>query len=310
MAKKNPIERKVYFFQLQRRFGNIITNGIPSVPALDWHELLSAYQELPGEKHWFASKRILMLALEGKKYPILTIGERLSTQFVQKIDNQNDQMLDLADDDIQAGKTDLAQMSAIVFYPKHDAIGYITGAGRPKEKLVEEFLNATLNQNGENFEWRVVPVYTADGLREFKEKMGGVHQVHAKFVTQRNLFNLERNGGQLLSMTQPLANDLQTDVSIDVTIKIPPTSSKDARRKLKEVVTEIAPVVSEQRQTLFVKGTTIDEVAIDYNLLRHPLIMKADIPECDEPRQFSQLVDTLVDVCSKNEDEVYKLIER
>lgn len=310
MPTNKQVERKVYFFQLQRSNSTTL-NYIPELQSFDWEEILKAFNQSNWEKHWFADKQYCMSVLEDKQYPILTIGEKLKTQFMQRIDNQHKQLTDLADENIKAGNIDLAQMSAVVFFPRCNSIGYITGSGAAKTAILETFLNTVVRKEGDPFQWHVVPIYTTDGIKEFNDKMKTVHTVHLKYTTQRKLLDSGEHGGELIDMPADVIRKLESDIDVDVRVTIPRRlRTKAAARKLKSMVSKAAPIVSEQEKSIYVEGTTLDDAVLKYDILTHPLILKADVPSCDETRQFTQLVDTLIDVCSQQENSVYELVER
>lgn len=309
MASGESIKRKIYFYHIQRR-GRRTFNYIPEASPLDWRKALETFDALPWDKHWFAGD-VCISYLGNKKYPILTIGERMSPQFVQKIDERNKQMVELADSDIEEGNTDLAQMSAVVFYPKYNAAGYITGEGKPKEKLLETFLNSIARDERQLFEWQVSSILTLDGQKEFDEKMKSVHEVHFQFATQATINNEINDSPCLLAMGRSVADKLQSEITMDVKISIPPKLRRQGPTKiLKSLVSEIVPEVGKQDKMVTVHGRTVEDALVAFNILSHPLTMVTEIPASDTPRQFSQLVDSLVDVCSTQEDEVYQLLER
>lgn len=284
---------------------------IPSSQYLSWKQILEEYGNVPWEKHWFEDKRYCLTVLKEKEYPVLTIGEKLKSQFMQHIDDENEQMVDLADEGIETGDLDLAQMSAVVFFPKYNSIGYITGAGRPKTAILETFLNTVVRDDRQLFEWQVVPIYTEDGLKEFDEKMESVHTVRFQFATQKSLLDGEEDGGELLETFQEFSNQLNTDITVDAKISIPMRlRTKEGMKKMKSMVSKAVPIISKQDKTVTVKGLTLDNTLIDFNILRHHMVLIADVPDSGKTRQFTQLIDTLIKVCSEQENEVYRLIER
>lgn len=310
MTIKKPIERKIYFFQLQRRARKTMTY-IPEQESFNWREILEAFDRLDWDKHWFDDQNYFMSVLKDKQYPILAIGEKLKTQFMQQIDNKRKQMTDLADENIKTGNINLAQMSAVVFFPRYNTVGYITGSGKPRVTILEKFLNEVLRDPHQLFEWQVVPVYTKDGLKEFNEKMKSVSVVHLQFSTQRSYLDGGDDGGELLGMGREVTEKLRCDVDVDAKISIrKKTGRLSAGKLLKDMVSKAVPIVSEQQKTIRVKGTTLDDTIMDYEILSHPLMLKADVPQSDETRQFTQLVETLVDVCCRQENSLYELLER
>lgn len=74
MVAAKPIERKVYFFQLQRR-GRKTMKHIPSSQYFSWKQILEEYGNVPWEKHWFEDKRYCLMFSRRRNTPYSRLGK-------------------------------------------------------------------------------------------------------------------------------------------------------------------------------------------------------------------------------------------
>jgi hypothetical protein len=300
------LKRKIAFYTIQRRRRDFVER-VPKDTSLDWAQLLLEFsQKTWTERHNDSTFYSVDMT---KRFPILEIAESLDMKFLAQLDEEHQKVSDLADAGIADGKLKLAQMSAVLFYPKHDIVAFVTGSGRPAVRIVDVFLNTYMH--ADSFEWELTPLFTPSGLEEFKENMVGVQRFETRFSTQRELLSTEHSPNPIQGFADNVADGIGADVNITISVSIP-TAAKtlSASKKLKQLLLKAVPFIAQQDKRIEVRGTTVGNILTDLNLLAHPLTHTADLTNTVQPRQFSQLVDTLVDVCGEKENEVYELAER
>lgn len=300
------LKRTIAFYRVQRRRRDSV-NIVPNDRSLNWDEILREFSQKTWEERHNGGT--FYSANTTKRFPILEIAESIDTRFLAQLDDEHQTVSDLAKTGTSKGKLNLAQMSAVLFYPRHDIAAFISGSGRKSVRIVDVFLNTYLHSDG--FEWELSPVFEPGGLDEFEKNMVGVQRFETRFSTQRNLLTKESQHNPIQDFGDEVANGIGADVNITISVSIPTAKKTDsASKKLKGIVTSAIPFIAQQDKRIAVRGTTVGNILTDLNLLTHPLTHTADLTGTDESGKFSQLVDTLVAVCGDKENEVYELEER
>jgi hypothetical protein len=99
-------------------------------------------------------------------------------------------------------------------------------------------------------------------------------------------------------------------VTVDITLTIQKGQRNNKSiSRLKQFVLKNISYPLKQGSPIVVDGTTADGVNKKLKLSQHPLTASAPLPDSSEPQQFTQLLETLCDVCSERQDMVYKLVE-
>ena len=266
------IQRTVAFYWLRLRSREAVSYR--PVEDVDWESRLADLDSMKWQEK--AIDGIRYDAILGKEYPILSVSEQFDPTFMQYIDRENERVTDYMDNYLAGERGDLAKSSAFAFFPEYALIGRISGSAGKSSEPLKKALDHYWSPGGE-FEWDVQPVVTVDSIERFERELKELSSFTAGFTTRRYLDSTAQEGGK--------------------TGEFP-----SAGRKLKGTVSDLVAFAVKQNKQMQVSGTDLAGKLLELNLVSHPVVEQEDIIIGEnEPRQFTNLIDHLVKVCTEKQ---------
>jgi hypothetical protein len=106
-----------------------------------------------------------------------------------------------------------------------------------------------------------------------------------------------------------MADAIGTDLDVEIKVSIPKDGFfPSAGRKLKGTVSDLVAFAVKQNKQMQVSGTDLAGKLLELNLVSHPVVEQEDIIIGEnEPRQFTNLIDHLVKVCTEKQTYLYEI---
>lgn len=298
------IQRTVAFYWLRLRSREAVSYR--PVEDVDWESRLADLDSMKWQEK--AIDGIRYDAILGKEYPILSVSEQFDPTFMQYIDRENERVTDYMDNYLAGERGDLAKSSAFAFFPEYALIGRISGSAGKSSEPLKKALDHYWSPGGE-FEWDVQPVVTVDSIERFERELKELSSFTAGFTTRRYLDSTAQEGGKTGEFYREMADAIGTDLDVEIKVSIPKDGFfPSAGRKLKGTVSDLVAFAVKQNKQMQVSGTDLAGKLLELNLVSHPVVEQEDIIIGEnEPRQFTNLIDHLVKVCTEKQTYLYEI---
>lgn len=298
------IQRTVAFYWLRLRSREAVSYR--PVEDVDWESRLADLDSMKWQEK--AIDGVRYDAILGKEYPILSVSEQFDPTFMQYIDRENERVTDYMDNYLAGERGDLAKSSAFAFFPEYALIGRISGSAGKSSEPLKKALDHYWSPGGE-FEWDVQPVVTVDSIERFERELKELSSFTAGFTTRRYLDSTAQEGGKTGEFYREMADAIGTDLDVEIKVSIPKDGFfPSAGRKLKGTVSDLVAFAVKQNKQMQVSGTDLAGKLLELNLVSHPVVEQEDIIIGEnEPRQFTNLIDHLVKVCTEKQTYLYEI---
>ncbi|WEV71995.1 ImpB/MucB/SamB family protein [Bifidobacterium sp. ESL0790] len=300
------MQRTVAFYRLQLRSREDV--AYKNIEGVNWEKHLSEFSKLKWEQKAIGSVRYDALFV--KKYPVLSVSEQFDPAFMQFVDGEHQRVMDYMDNYLADGNGRLAKSSAFAFFPDHGLVGRVSGSsGKSTEPLKKALNNYWPADTG--WEWDVMPVITTDSLERFENELKGLTSFTACFTTERNLSSRPEDGGDTGVFYSKMSDRIGADLDIELKVSLSrggPFSVSS--RKFKKTVSDLVHFVAGQDKQMHVVGTDFADKMLELNLVKHPVVEQANIViEENEPRQFTLLINHLIEICAQKQDYLYEIVQ-
>lgn len=191
---------------------------------------------------------------------------------------------------------------------RYALIGRISGSAGKSSEPLKKALDHYWSPGGE-FEWDVQPVVTVDSIERFERELKELSSFTAGFTTRRYLDSTAQEGGKTGEFYREMADAIGTDLDVEIKVSIPKDGFfPSAGRKLKGTVSDLVAFAVKQNKQMQVSGTDLAGKLLELNLVSHPVVEQEDIIIGEnEPRQFTNLIDHLVKVCTEKQTYLYEI---
>lgn len=298
------IQRTVAFYWLRLRSREAVSYR--PVEDVDWESRLADLDSMKWQEK--AIDGIRYDAILGKEYPILSVSEQFDPTFMQYIDRENERVTDYMDNYLAGGKGRSGQIVGIRVLSRIRAHRKNQRLRRQKLRTAEKALDHYWSPGGE-FEWDVQPVVTVDSIERFERELKELSSFTAGFTTRRYLDSTAQEGGKTGEFYREMADAIGTDLDVEIKVSIPKDGFfPSAGRKLKGTVSDLVAFAVKQNKQMQVSGTDLAGKLLELNLVSHPVVEQEDIIIGEnEPRQFTNLIDHLVKVCTEKQTYLYEI---
>lgn len=298
------IQRTVAFYWLRLRSREAVSYR--PVEDVDWESRLADLDSMKWQEK--AIDGIRYDAILGKEYPILSVSEQFDPTFMQYIDRENERVTDYMDNYLAGERGRSGQIVGIRVLSRIRAHRKNQRLRRQKLRTAEKALDHYWSPGGE-FEWDVQPVVTVDSIERFERELKELSSFTAGFTTRRYLDSTAQEGGKTGEFYREMADAIGTDLDVEIKVSIPKDGFfPSAGRKLKGTVSDLVAFAVKQNKQMQVSGTDLAGKLLELNLVSHPVVEQEDIIIGEnEPRQFTNLIDHLVKVCTEKQTYLYEI---
>lgn len=145
--------------------------------------------------------------------------------------------------------------------------------------------------------------------RTFRKGAQRTVVIHRRITTRRYLDSTAQEGGKTGEFYREMADAIGTDLDVEIKVSIPKDGFfPSAGRKLKGTVSDLVAFAVKQNKQMQVSGTDLAGKLLELNLVSHPVVEQEDIIIGEnEPRQFTNLIDHLVKVCTEKQTYLYEI---
>lgn len=274
----------------------------------DWTAFLAGVAKLPFKK------RVLNgVVFEPSKFDkgwVLGIHKPINTDFMTRVDPKTGRIADLLDDP-ELGDGGLSHSTAVYFTGIGNVFALTGGGGNssPRANAVAAFLEE-FAPPVEGSHWAAEPVMTKDQIEELRSSKGLV-EFTSRFSTARSLFTPEDDANGLVGFAEKIADRVGGDLEITIQVKLPAESrSKSVKEKLRNLVLGDLTRLAAKGTGAKAKALLGEGVEEEISLVAHRLAEDFEIGKLGpESRQFSELMQALLNVGAEMEDRVTAILE-
>ncbi|WP_156380289.1 hypothetical protein [Arthrobacter sp. Soil762] len=274
----------------------------------DWTAFLSGVAKLP-----FTERVIDDIVFEPSKFSdgwVLGIHKPINTDFMTRVNAKTGRIADLLDDP-EAGDGGLSHSTAVYFTGLGNVFALTGGGGNssPRSNAVADFLQEFAPPAEGSF-WKTEPVMTKDQIEQLRASKGLV-EFTSRFSTAQSLFTADDDDTGLVGFAEKLAVRVGGDLEISIQLRLPAESrNKSVKEKLRNLVLGDLPRLAGKGTGAKAKAVLAEGVEEEISLVAHRLAEDFEIGKLGpESRQFSELMQALLNVGAQMEDRVTTILE-
>ena len=273
-----------------------------------WPEFLSRVAKLPFEDR-VIDDLVFEPSVFGDKW-VLGVHKPINTDFMSRVDSTTGRIADLLDDP-EVADGGLSHSTAVYFTGLGNVFALTGGGGNssPRANAVADFLQ-TFAPPPEGAFWKTEPVMTKDQIAKLRSSKGLV-EFSSKFSTAQSLFTSEDDDSGLVGFAEKLAERVGGDLEIAIQVRLPAESrNSSVKEKLRNLVLGDLRRLAAKGTGARAKAIVAAGVEEEISLVAHRLAEEFEIGKLGpESRQFSELMQALLNVGAEMEDRVTEILE-